>query len=226
MSLLLLWDIDGTVLSSGGAGMKALRRALFHAFDGQAFPEGVEFAGRTDRWIMRQIFARCSIPANEDNFSRLTEEYIRILPAEMANPGARVLEGVEALLEEAPKRGNVAQGLLTGNLRRGAEIKLGHHGLWHHFPFGAFADDSEFRDELGPFGIRRARERHRIDFPPERVWIIGDTPHDIGCARAIGAKSLAVATGSHTVSELAEHRPNAVLGDLTDSEKFWSIIGD
>jgi len=143
----------------------------------------------------------------------------------MAKPGARVLPGVSTLLSEGPARGTIAQGLLTGNSRRAAEIKLCHHGLWHHFPFGAFGDDSERRDELGPFGLRRAREFHGIEFAPERVWVIGDTPHDVRCAKAIGARSLAVATGGHTAADLAAHAPTAILPDLIDSDAFWSIIG-
>jgi phosphoglycolate phosphatase-like HAD superfamily hydrolase len=226
MSSLLLWDIDGTLLSSGGASLRALRHALLQVFDITNFPEGVEYAGCTDRWIVRQIFVRCNLPENEENFRKYMEAYIDALPGEMAKPGARVLPGVRSLLAEAPARGSIAQGLLTGNSRRAAEIKLGRHGLWHHFPFGAFGDDCEHRDELGRHGLRRARELHGIEFAPERVWVIGDTPHDVRCARAMGANSLAVATGGHTASELAAHGPTALLPDLMDSEAFWSIIGD
>ena len=118
----------------------------------------------------------------------------------------------------------VQQALLTGNVQRGARTKLSHHGLWGFFPFGAFADDSEHRNDLGPHALRRAREHTGVDFPPDRVWIIGDTPHDIACGRVIGAKTLAVATGSHPVEALAAHQPTAVLADLSDPAAFWRLI--
>ena len=119
----------------------------------------------------------------------------------------------------------VVQGLLTGNLRRGAETKLGFHGLWDYFPIGAFADDSEVRNELGPHALRRARGHWGVDFPSERVWIVGDTPHDIACARAFGARVLAVATGNYRIAELAAHNPDAVLEHLGDTAAFWQAVG-
>ena len=225
MSLLLLWDIDGTLITSGGASLRALRHALSCVFGIAVIPEGIEYAGCTDRRIVRQIFSRCNLPENEVNFRNYMAAYLDALPGEMAKPGARVLPGVRALLDGALSRGAVAQGLLTGNSRRAAEIKLCHHGLWHHFPFGAFGDDCERRDELGHHGLRQARELHGIDFTPGQVWVIGDTPHDVRCAHAIGANSLAVATGGHSLSELAAHGPTALLADLMDSGAFWSIIG-
>jgi phosphoglycolate phosphatase-like HAD superfamily hydrolase len=225
MPLLLLWDIDGTLISTGGASLRALRHALHHIFGIGNLPEGIEYAGSTDRLIIRQIFAGCNVPASEENIRKYLEVYIEALPGEMAKPGGRVLPGVSSILAAAPARGKIAQGLLTGNSRRAAEIKLCRHGLWHHFPFGAFGDDSERRNDLGPYGLRRAREVHGIEFAPKQVWVIGDTPHDVRCAQAIGANSLAVASGGHSTSELAAHGPTALLPDLIDSEAFWSIIG-
>jgi phosphoglycolate phosphatase-like HAD superfamily hydrolase len=143
----------------------------------------------------------------------------------MGSLHACVLPGVKPILDGAIARGTVGQGLLTGNLRQGAATKLGYHDLWDYFPFGAFADDSERRDELGPHALRRARERYGVDFPPGSVWVIGDTPHDIACARPIGANSLAVATGTHSAAELALHRPTALLENLGDSDAFWRIVG-
>jgi len=226
MKTLLLWDIDGTLINSGGAGMRALGVALPGAFGITGSIADIEYSGRTDRWIMRQIFAKFGLPATEENFARYTEAYLAALPPEMRNLHARVLPGVKSLLEGAVARGSVGQGLLTGNLRRGAEVKLGFHGLWGYFPFGAFADDSEQRNELGPHALRRAQERHGVNFPPERIWIIGDTPHDIACAQAIGANSLAVATGIHSAASLAPYSPTALLNDLSDSEVFWDAIGN
>jgi phosphoglycolate phosphatase len=223
MLFLILWDIDGTLISSGGAGMRALRTGLSNAFGISDLLEDIDYAGRTDRWIMRQIFSKFRLPATEENFTRLADAYLAALPSEMRDPRAKVLPGVKSLLATLGQSKHIAQGLLTGNLERGAKVKLGHHGIWEHFPFGAFADDSELRNELGPHALRRAGARHGVVFPPERVWIIGDTPHDIECARVIGANSLAVATGLHTVEALAAHRPTAVMADLSDAEAFWNL---
>jgi phosphoglycolate phosphatase-like HAD superfamily hydrolase len=116
------------------------------------------------------------------------------------------------------------QGLLTGNMRRGAQVKLSHHGLWEFFGFGAFADDSEHRNELGPHAVRRALECHGIDFAPGRVWVIGDTPHDIACGKIIGARTLAVATGGATLDQLRAHKPTAALETLADTEAVLRLL--
>jgi len=221
---LILWDIDGTILHSGGAGMRALQRALDEVFGIAGTFEGIDFAGRTDPVIIRQIFARFGIEASRENFARYIDGYIAVLPAVLGKSDSRILPGAAELIRQAAAAPDVAQGLLTGNLRRGAATKLGHHGLWEYFPIGAFADDSEVRNELGPFALERARGHFGTDFPAGNVWIVGDTPHDIACARAFGGRSLAVATGSSRVSDLAGHNPDAVLETLGDAEAFWSVI--
>jgi phosphoglycolate phosphatase-like HAD superfamily hydrolase len=224
MNTLLLWDIDGTLVTAGGAGMRALRVALRAVFglDGQV--DDIDFAGRTDRWIIRQIFGKFGVPATEENFARYLDGYVAALPAQLADRGVQLLPGVRTLLDGAVVRGDLALGLLTGNLRRGAETKLGYHGLWRYFAFGAFADDSEDRNDLGPHALRRARAHHGVDFALERVWVIGDTPHDIACGQAFGARTLAVATGRHAVEELRAGNPDAVLADLGDTAAFWRLI--
>jgi len=222
---LLLWDIDGTLIASGGAGMRALRAALSRVFAIDGPLDDVDFAGRTDTWIMRRIFEKFGLPATEENFTRYFEGYVAALPTEMTNPHARVLPGVRELLSAVAARTDLAQGLLTGNARRGAAVKLGHHGLWDYFPFGGFADDGEFRNDISPHALRRAHEHTRVKFAPDRVWVIGDTPYDIECGRVIGARTLAVATGSHTPAQLAAHAPDALLPDLADADAFWKIVG-
>jgi phosphoglycolate phosphatase-like HAD superfamily hydrolase len=224
-NLLILWDIDGTILHSTGAGVTALQVALKSVFGISGTFEGIEFAGRTDKLIIRQIFSRYSIEYTPANFERYIDGYIAALPQSLVECEARVLPGVMDILASAAGRQDVAQGLLTGNVRRGAQAKLGHHGLWEMFPVGAFADDSEHRAELGPHALRRAKGHWGVDFPPERVWIVGDTPHDIACARAFGARVLAVATGGSKLPDLATHSPDAVLEDLRSPEAFWGAIG-
>ncbi len=131
MKTLLLWDIDGTLTLSGGAGMQALESALRREFDvGAPAPtQGIDFAGRTDTWIMRQIFARLGLPDSADNLARLLRAYLAELPEALKNPDTRILPGVTAALDLLAARADYAQALLTGNVERGARIKLTHLGL-------------------------------------------------------------------------------------------------
>jgi phosphoglycolate phosphatase len=221
---LLLWDIDGTLLSTGGAGMKALASAVHRVFGIGESIDDIDFAGRTDRWIMRQIFAKFCIPATDENFRLLSLGYVAALPSQLACHDVRVLPGISSLLDSAAARGNVALGLLTGNLRSGAEAKLSSRNLWRYFPFGAFADDAEDRNLLGPHALDRAQAHHGVKFAATDTWIIGDTPHDIVCARAFGARALAVATGRHSMTQLQAAGPDAVFQDLGNLDAFWRVI--
>jgi phosphoglycolate phosphatase-like HAD superfamily hydrolase len=224
MQTLLLWDIDGTLISSGGAGERALVHALREEFGLEGTLEDIELAGRTDPWIARRVLAKFAVADTPANISRYLDCYLKHLPREMVNPRARTLPGVPELLQAIAARPGFAQGLLTGNLRRGAEIKLSHHQLWAHFAFGAFADDSELRDELGPHALRRAAAHHDVEFAVDRVYVVGDTPHDIACGQAIGARTIGVATGRHSVQELAACHPTAVFADLSDSAAVLRVI--
>lgn len=224
MKHLLLWDIDGTLIASGGAGMRALQRALHTVFGVEGSLADIDFAGRTDTWIMREVFRKFSLAPTTDNFTRFFDGYLAALPGELANPHARVLPGVREILQAVADHGAIAQGLLTGNMRRGAQLKLAHHGLWEFFEFGAFADDSEHRNELGPHAVRRALERHGVNFAADDVWIIGDTPHDIACGQSIGARTLAVATGGATTAQLRAHAPTVVLDNLADTSLVLRLL--
>ena len=221
---LLLWDIDGTLIASGGAGMRALQVALRDEFGVEGSLADIDFAGRTDTWIIREVFRKFSLPATPENFARYFDGYVAALPAELINPNARVLPGVREILRAAAAHGGIAQGLLTGNMRRGAQVKLAHHGLWEHFEFGAFADDSEYRNDLGPHAVRRALERHGVNFAADDVWVIGDTPHDIACGKIIGARTLAVGTGGATLDQLRAHAPTAVMENLADTAAVLQLF--
>lgn len=224
MKTLLLWDIDGTLILSGGAGERALLVALQTEFGIAGTLEDIEVAGRTDPWIARRVLAKFALPDTPENISRYLNGYLQALPGELSNPNARTLPGVRDLLGALARRGDVAQGLLTGNLRRGAEIKLRHHDLWAHFAFGAFADDSETRNELGPHAVRRAAEHHSVEFAADRVFVIGDTPHDIACGKVIGAQTIAVATGRFTLDELRAYEPTAAFPDLGDTKAVLQVL--
>ncbi len=225
MKTLLLWDIDGTLIDSGGGGDRALRAALEREFGIVDSLAWLELAGRTDVWIARQMLEHFNEETSDRNIRRLLDAYLSEVGGQMANPRARVLPGVRDILEAAQAHGDVAQGLLTGNLERGARIKLAHFDLWKYFPFGAFADDSATRNELGPHAIRRAAEHHRIPFLPDRVFVIGDTPHDIACGKAIRARTVAVATGRYDLPALQSHAPDAAFADLSDLPAVLQAFG-
>lgn len=225
MKTLLLWDIDGTLIVSGGAGERALLVALHQESGIAGALDGVELAGRTDPWIARRLLAKYNLPVSPPDITRFLERYLAALPAELNHPLACALPGVREIVTTVTDHSDIAQGLLTGNLRRGAQIKLSHHDLWQLFTFGAFSDDSETRNDLGPHALRRAREHHGVDFTPERVFVIGDTPHDIDCGRAIGARTIGVATGRYSVAELQAHAPTVVFPDFSDTAAFFSAIG-
>ena len=222
---LLLWDIDGTLIDSGGAGERALRLSLEREFGIADDLTWLEWAGRTDIWIARQILSHHHLGTSPQLIQRYLDGYLAAVAEAMNNPRARVLAGVRELLETVAAHSSVVQGLLTGNLERGARVKLSHFDLWRYFSFGAFADDSETRNELGPHAIRRAAEHHQIPFQPDRVVVIGDTAHDIACGRAIGARTIAVATGKFSVEALRPFSSDILLPDLSDAAEVMRLIG-
>jgi phosphoglycolate phosphatase-like HAD superfamily hydrolase len=129
------------------------------------------------------------------------------------------------LLLRLQARPQIVLGLLTGNVERGAKLKLTHYGIWDFFEFGAFADDHHDRNQLGAFAQRRAREKHAIDFAAAEIDVIGDTPHDIACGKAIGARTIAVTTGSFTGDQLAKHQPDRIVDDFSDVDGVMTELG-
>jgi phosphoglycolate phosphatase len=222
---LLLWDIDGTLVSMDRAGERALLLAIKELYErdlGLTLP--VDLRGRTDTSIIRDLLAFLGVPGNREEEERLKLAYLSHLPRTMPAGKARVLDGVREALDAVHAHTEIHQALLTGNLREGARLKLSYLGIWHYFEFGAFAEDSHLRDELGPFALARAKEKLGIEFPPDRVWIIGDTPHDIACGKAIGAKTIAVATGAFSVEQLSALNPTHTFADLSDTRALLSVI--
>ena len=220
--LLLLWDIDGTLLHSGGAGLEALRQALRKDCGIEDDLQGVEMAGRTDPSIVEEICLRH--PGRAPEAGAYLAGYLRELALWLPRRKGRVMPGVRKLLEWAHAHPEVHSALLTGNIERGARLKLAHYRLEEFFEFGAFGDDSADRNELGPIALRRARSRLRKDFHLRSTWVIGDTPHDVACARALGCRVLAVATGRHTAAELEQCRPDATFADLSDHERVIAVL--
>ena len=212
----LLFDIDGTLIRTHGAGKAAMEAALRQAFGVTEIKDGVPYSGRTDRAIGRDLLAVHGLEVTPANVTTLTDTYLAELPRQLAALGGEVCPGVREVLDATRGRPDVTLGLLTGNVRRGAATKLSHFGLWDHFPVGGFGDDHFDRDDVARTAVRSVETHLGRTIDPAAVWVIGDTPLDISCARAVGAKVLAVATGWHPHAELADHRPDLLLTDLSD----------
>ena len=214
--IVCLFDIDGTLIASGGAGKAALEAALAEEFGVTHLIEKLQLSGRTDRAIIRDLFRLHVIDETADNLRRLTAAYLRHLPASLKRNGGRVLPGVAELLARLADRKDVLVGLLTGNVRDGARVKLGYFGLHDHFTVGGYGDHHFDRDDVAREALAEVRLRLNGAADPARIWVVGDTPLDVRCARAIGARAVAVATGWHSREELADHRPDLLLTDLSD----------
>lgn len=209
----LLFDIDGTLIRSGGAGKLAMETALQTAFGVPEVLDRVSYSGRTDPAIARDLLSLHGIEPTAANVERLQTGYLSCLPQALAERHGEVLPGVvEALRRE---RREAAVGLLTGNVRAGAEVKLRHFGLWDFFPFGGFADGLSDRDDVARRALAEAVAHVGHAVHPSDVWIIGDTPLDVQCARAIGANAVIVATGWHSHAELLAAGPDHFLPDFT-----------
>jgi phosphoglycolate phosphatase len=222
---LLLWDIDGTLITTGAAGQRAIIRATAQWFGNDGDLSGVEIAGRTDAGIAHQILEKHREPITEEKVAAFLDLYLKFLEEELPRSKGSVLPGVRQLLEKFAPRPDTALGLLTGNLKRGAQLKLAHYQLWHFFDFGAFADDHHDRNELGAFALERAEQETGIKFSPGQVDVIGDTGHDIACGKAFGARTIAVATGSWSRENLAAQKPDFLFDDLADIDDAIVTLG-
>ena len=224
---LLLFDIDGTLLLSGRAGLRAMTRAFAQTFGVTDAFAGASFGGRTDSFLVSDALKAAGLPDTAENHDRFREAYVPLLEEEIQHPGTGhkgLMPGARELIEALLDHHHLHLALLTGNYRRAAEVKLTHFELWEFFEWGAFSDDSSDRNALVPIARQRAET---YDVPAEaldRVIVIGDTPHDIECARVAGATSIAVATGGHSVEELRAAGADFVLVDLSDTEQVLSLI--
>jgi phosphoglycolate phosphatase len=221
---LLLWDIDGTLLSTGGAGERAIRLATRDVLGADDDLRTIEIAGRTDAAIARQVLHKYGVPLTDETIAEFLNAYIRNLAEQLPLTSGRVLPGIGELLPRLAQDSRVALGLLTGNLRRGAKLKLSHYGLWEYFGFGAFADDHHDRNELGRFACERGGAHHRTTFEPIETFVIGDTPHDIACGRVFCARTVAVATGGYSMEQLAGHRPDLLVADFSDVQRALEML--
>jgi len=222
---LVLFDIDGTLITSGGAGERSLRLAVKDHLGHDDDLKGIEIAGRTDTGIARRIFDRYGVAATPESVAAFFDRYLHHLPVELTRGKGFLLPGITGLLNALKARPHVAVALLTGNLSRGAEIKLAHYGIWEFFEFGAYADDSPDRNQLGKYARARALEKHGVEFLPRDIFVIGDTPHDIDCGRAFGAKTVAIATGNFNREQLASHNPDYLFNNLSNVNEVIAKLG-
>jgi phosphoglycolate phosphatase len=222
---LLLFDIDGTLVNTGGAGVESLKTIVRSRFGATDDLRDIEIAGKTDRAIIRDILRKYQVDPNEENIASFVQDYIHKLPLSLSRSRGRVLPGIRRLLERLRPQPNIVLALLTGNLRQGAKLKLQHYGLWDFFEFGAFADDHHDRNELGTFARERAHTRHGHDFDAADIDVIGDTNHDIACGKAFGARTIAVATGSWSRERLQRCTPDFLFDDLADTDEVIKKLG-
>lgn len=224
---LLLFDIDGTLVLTGGAGKRAITRAFEELFGvADAFAE-VPLAGRTDRYLVSLGLARSGQPVTPEALARVRARYLARLAEEIHEPAQGVkamMPGVTPLLDELGRRDHLHCALLTGNYKAGARIKLEHFDLWRRFPWGTFGDDYADRDLLARAALAAAPARGVPLHDPAHAIVVGDTPFDVACARAAGARVIAVATGGHTVDALSACSPDAVFEDLSDTAAVLKAI--
>lgn len=220
---LLLFDIDGTLVDTGGAGMAALVDATREVF-GDDGPK-LDLAGATDSGLLKNIYQSFGRDEDEVTSARFFDLYLARLEVNLRDAcfGGRALEGVESILEEV-EASQIGKGLLTGNISAGAEVKMRHYGMDHFFSFGAYGDDHYDRNKLGPIALQRAKEELGRDYDPRQTIVVGDTPKDIWCAQAFGAKSVCVATGSFTVEQLKAEGADVVFEDFSDVESVLAVL--
>src|SRR5690349_22159750 len=222
---LLLFDIDGTLVNTGGAGVESLKATVRNRFRSGDDLRDIEIAGKTDRAIMRDILRKYQVDPTEENIISFAGEYIDGLPLYLSRTRGRVLPGIQQLLERLKPQPHIVLALLTGNLQEGARLKLQHYGLWHFFEFGAFADDHHDRNELVGFARKRAHLMHGHDFDAADIDVIGDTNHDIACGKAFGARTIAVATGSWSREQLQGCTPDFLFDDLSSTDNVIERLG-
>lgn len=227
MRKLVLFDIDGTLVLTGGAGLRAMERALEEVFGHTGGLEEIPVAGRTDWAILADAVRRLGRGLDGPMLSDLQHRYVSHLAEEIQHPGSGrkgVMPGIRGILDVLADRDDVLLGLLTGNFEEGARVKLGQFGLWEYFRCGAYGGDAADRNALVPVAVERARALGLPDIGDADVLVIGDTPHDVLCAQAGGATAVAVATGSSSSAELRDAGADYVFEDLSDTAAFLRLL--
>jgi phosphoglycolate phosphatase-like HAD superfamily hydrolase len=221
----VLFDIDGTLVLTGGAGVRAMTRAFEELFAVPNAFQDIPMPGRTDARILYDAAAAHGIPTQA--LGQFRPAYLSHLSVEIEKPGPRkgVMPGVRPLLDELSRRDDLFLALLTGNFEEAARVKLQYFDLWRYFPCGAFGDETPDRNHLVPAALARVRECGGPEVDGTAATVVGDTPLDIACAATAGARSVAVATGSYDVDALRAAGGDIVLDDLSDLDAVLAAIG-
>jgi phosphoglycolate phosphatase-like HAD superfamily hydrolase len=226
MTKVILFDIDGTLVLTGGAGVRAMGRAFEDVFSIPDAFANIPMPGRTDAGILTHAAVAHGIHTDSAELERFRSVYCAHLRDELHHPGPRkgVMPGVRSLLDTLTGRGDVYVALLTGNYEESARAKLEYFDLWRYFPCGAFGDDAPERTRLLPRALARIHACGGPAVHPAESVVIGDTPLDVACAAASGARSLAVATGSYDADALRASGADVVLEDLADTEHVLRVL--
>ena len=211
----ILFDIDGTLTTSSGAGMGAMEVTVKQLYGIGGIPE-ISVHGRTDKSILHELFTAIEVE-HDGTFEQFNQQYCLNLPQSLRDRDARLLPGVEPLLKELASLKHVELGLLTGNLKQAAEIKLRNVGIDHYFSFGGYGDHHADRNDVAVEAVENARAVIGNHFSAEHLWVIGDTANDIRCARHVGAKVIAVETGGESAELLEKAAPDLQMRDLTEA---------
>ena len=225
---LLLFDIDGTLISTDGIARLAFAEAIDEALGRESIANTYDFAGKTDQQIYTDILRGSK--AGDEDIERLKDAvfaaFFRRLEERLTADNVTVLPGVRELLAALEVEQAATLALLTGNMLQGARLKLTPPRLLPYFTFGAFGNDAFHRHELPQIAVERAYDRTGATFKAKDIVIIGDTPHDIDCGRHLNVRSIGVATGRYTYDQLAAHKPDFLFEDLTDIDRLFTAIFD
>lgn len=222
---LVLFDVDGTLISSGRAARESVLAALAAVLGWEGSADGNDFSGKTDPQILRElVFDAVGSERFESALGAVLDRYVEELARRLQPEAVVPKPGVPELLDRLEAEPGVTLALLTGNIERGARMKLRPPGFNQYFPFGAFGDDSPDRYCLPAIALGRARERTGLEFSGSDVVIIGDSVHDVACGRSLGARAIGVATGPTTIEKLAAERPDALFADFSDVDAAAEAI--
>lgn len=220
--IVLFWDIDGTLITTGKAGVPAWEAAVREVVGRDFELEKFRVAGMTDYQIAVRTFQLLDFAGGDEPLWRMVRRYEELLPAYLPLKQGRVFPNVREILDHVGGRPDIRSYLLTGNTRGGARAKLTYYDLWKYFPGGAFAEDAGDRSTIAARALALARAEGPVT--DDRIYVIGDTPHDIDCANAIGARTIAVATGGYSAAELEAHRPWRLFEELPPPQQFVELV--
>lgn len=225
---LVLFDIDGTLLSTGLAGADAMRLAFAELYNIPEAFKGIEMSGKTDQGIFHEALTNNALHNSDGSFEAFRERYVPHLQRALQQPERqrRLMPGIPHVIDLLATRADMVLGLLTGNVEIGAQLKLESFGLWHYFRLGAYGSDHHDRNALVPIARQRVHALLGQEVPAAHTYVIGDTPRDIICAKVHGARAVAVATGRYGVEDLHSHQPDFCFADLSDVQAVLQIFED